>query len=165
MAEKVEVLEIDETKDMYLEQIRELKEKMDSEMISKEEYNKLQLQHKKLMDDYVNRRPVVKAEPKQVRSTKEVAQELSKIKDGNISNRSYVEKTLEYRASHISEFGTDPFTDFGSEGPQKPTDDTNLIADTLKQLLDENQSPVDFRLKLHSVMQDDPQLLSKLRKR
>lgn len=153
------------TEDMYLEQINELKAKMDNDMISKEEHMKLKAQHKKLMDDFVNRRPVVKKEENVVRPTKEVAQEIVKIKNADISNREYIAKTMEYRKSHIHEFGTDPFTDFGSDGPSKPTEETNMVANVLQTLLDENPSPVDFRIKLNSVLQDDPQLLAKLRKR
>ena len=153
------------TEEMYLQQIADLKTKMDNETVSKEEYEKLARQHKKLMDDYVNRRPVPQVQVKPIRKTKEVASELAKIKNGDITNREYVAKTLEYRDAHIREFGTDPFSDFKQEGPGKPTDDTNEVATTLQTLLDENQSPVDFRIKLNSVLQDDPQLTAKLRNR
>jgi hypothetical protein len=151
------------TEDMYLEQINELKRKMDDEMISKEEYMKLKAQHKKLMDDFVNRRPVPKVEEKTIRPTKEIAKEFASIKDGNITNREYVKKTLEYREAHINEFGTDPFSDFGTNGPSESNDDTNEVAKTLQTLLDENPTPVGFRIKLNDILQDDPQLLAKLR--
>jgi hypothetical protein len=153
------------TEEMYLEQINELKTKMENEMISKEDYKKLQAQHKKLMDDYVNRRPVPQVQVKPIRKTKEVASELAKIKNGDITNREYVQKTLEYRNAHIHEFGTDPFTDFSQKGPGTATDDTNEVATTLQTLLDENQSPVDFRIKLNSILEDDQQLMAKMRKR
>ena len=152
------------TEEMYLEQINDLKAKMDT-MVDPAEYKKLQAQHKKLMDDFVNRRPAPKVQEVKVRPAKEVAQELSKVKNGDITNRDYVAKTLEYREAHIHEFGTDPFTDFGSNGPNQPTEETKSVAQTLKTLLDENPSPVDFRIKLNSVLQDDAQLLAKLRKR
>ena len=155
----------DQQEQIYLDQIADLKKQMDENMISREEYDKLLKDHKKLLTDYVNRRPVIKEEEKKKRSAKEVAQELAKIKEGNITNRDYIAKSLEYREAHISEFGTDPFTDFGQNGPQKPTEDTNFVASTLKTLLDENPSPVDFRIKLNSVLQDDPQFMAKLRKR
>ena len=152
------------TEEMYLEQINELKTKMDT-MVDPAEYKKLQTQHKKLMDDFVNRRPPIVKKEVVIRPTKEVAQELSKIKNGDITNRDYIAKTLEYREAHIHEFGTDPFTDFGTNGPNQPTEETKTVASTLKTLLDENPSPVDFRIKLNSVLQDDAQLLAKLRKR
>lgn len=164
-AEEDEQQQDQTTEDMYLEQIQELKDKMDNDMISKEEYLKLKAQHKKLMDDFVNRRPVVKKEEKTIRPAKDVASEISKIKNADITNREYISKALEYREAHIKEYGTDPFTDFGQNGPNKPTEETNMVATTLQTLLDENPSPVDFRIKLNSILQDDPQLLAKLRKR
>jgi hypothetical protein len=152
------------TEQIYLDQIEELKKKMDS-MVDPVEYKKLKDQHAKLLNDYVNRRPAPIQEPTVVRSVKEIAKELAKVKDANITNRDYVLKSLEYRDAHIREYGTDPFSDFGQKGPGKSTDDTQEVANTLKQLLDENTSPVDFRIKLNSVLQDDPQLTAKLRSR
>jgi hypothetical protein len=152
------------TEELQLQTIDELKTKMDT-MVDPEEYKKLQGQYKKLMDDYVNRRPAPKVETKVLRSTKEIAKEIAHIKSGDITNRDYVEKTLEYREAHLHEFGTDPFADFSSNGAGKPTDDTVEVANTLKTLLDENPSPVDFRIKLNSVLQDDSQLIAKLRRR
>ena len=157
--------EQDEQEQVYLDQIEALKKQMDEGMIDKAVYDKLLKDHKKLLDDYVNRRPAPKQEVIQTRKASEVAKELIKVKNRDISNRDYIAKTLEYREAHLKEFGTDPFTDFGQNGPQKPTDDTNMVASTLKTLLDENPSPVDFRIKLNSVLQDDPQLMAKLRKR
>lgn len=150
---------------IYLDQIADLKKQMDENMISKEDYDKLLKEHKKLLNDYVNRRPAPQVEVKETRKASEVAKELIKIKNRDITNREYIAKTLEYRDAHIKEYGTDPFTDFGQNGPNKPTDDTNMVASTLKALLEENPSPVDFRIKLNSVLQDDPQLMAKLRKR
>jgi hypothetical protein len=153
-----------ETDQMYLDQIAELKTKMES-MIDPEEYKKLQAQHKKLLDDYVNRRPAPKEETRTQRSTKEIAIELAKVKNGDITNRDYIAKALEYRNAHMHEFGTDPFSDFGSVGPSNANEDTTSVAKVLQTLLDENPSPVDFRIKLNSVLEDDPQLKAKLRNR
>jgi hypothetical protein len=155
----------DEQEQVYLDQIADLKKQMDEGMIPKDKYEKLLAEHKKLLNDYVNRRPAPQVQQTQTRSAKEVAKELIKIKNRDITNRDYIAKALEYREAHLKEFGTDPFTDFGQNGPQKPTEDTNMVASTLKTLLEENPSPVDFRIKLNSVLQDDPQLMAKLRKR
>lgn len=150
--------------ELQLEQIENLKTQMDN-MVDPAKYAELQKQYKKLLDDYVNRRPAPQVEVKETRKASEVAKELIQVKNRDITNRDYIAKTLEYREAHIKEYGTDPFTDFGQNGPQKPTEDTNFVASTLKTLLDENPSPVDFRIKLNSVLQDDPQLMAKLRKR
>lgn len=148
---------------MQLEKIAEMEEKM-SKMVDPVEFEKLKNAHKKLLDDYINRRQPPKQEEPQTRPAKDIATELAKIKSGDISNRAYIEKALEYRKAHIKEFGTDPFTDFGQHGPQKATDETNQVATVLEKLLEENPNPVDFRIKLNSVLKDDPQLMAKLRK-
>jgi len=150
--------------ELQLQQIEEMKLKMES-MVDPEEFKKLQLQYKKLLDDYVNKRPVPKTEQPTIRPTKEIAKEFQSIQNGDITNRDYVAKALEYRKAHINEFGKDPFSDFGQQGSGVSTEDTNEVATVLQTLLDENPSPVDFRIKLNSVLKDDPQLVAKLRKR
>lgn len=150
--------------ELQLQQIEDMKQKMEA-MVDPEEFKKLQEQYKKLLNDYVNKRPVPKATEPTIRPTKEIAKEFQTIRNGDISNRDYISKALEYRKSYIAEFGLDPFTDFGQHGPQSPNSDTEQVAEALQKLLDENQSPVDFRIKLNSVLQDDPQLANKLRKR
>lgn len=144
--------------------IIELKEKLD-QAIDPKEHAKLKADYKKAMDDFVNRRPAPVKKEIKLRPAKEIAKELASIQGGGITNRDYVAKSLEYRKSHIKEFGTDPFSDFGQNGPGMETDDTREVASVLQTLLDENESPVDFRIKLNSVLADDLTLISKLRKR
>jgi hypothetical protein len=153
-----------EQEDIKQKAIDDLKEKLDK-AVDPAEHAKLKADYKKLMDDYVNRRPAPKKEEIKSRPVAEIAKELSKIESGDITNREYVAKSLEYRNAHIKEYGTDPFTNFGQEGAGSSTKDTIDVADTLQKLLDENQSPVDFRIKLNSVLKDDQTLISKLRKR
>jgi len=151
--------------DIKQKAIDDLKAKLD-QSVDPTEHAKLKADYKKLMDDYVNRRPAPKKdEEKKLRPALEIAKELSAIQSGDITNRDYVEKSLEYRNSHINEFGTDPFVDFASDGPGQANDDTNEVANTLQKLLDENKSPVDFRIKLNSILKDDRTLVSKLNKR
>lgn len=155
--------EEESTEDLYLKQIEDLKKKMDM-MVDPEEYKKLQAQHKKLLDDYVNRRPVQQQEVK-LRPAVEIAKELASIKNGDISNREYVKKALEYRDSFLAATGKDPFTDFTKNGPSAPTEDSKLVAETLKKLVEENESPIDFRIRLNAVLEDDPALASRIRRR
>lgn len=150
--------------ELQLEQIESLKTQMNN-MVDPAKFTELQKQYKKLLDDYVNKRPAPTNQAPATRPAKELAKEFQSIKDGDISNRDYIAKALEYRKAYINEFGTDPFTDFGSHGSGQPTADTEEVAEKLQRLLDENESPVDFRIKMNSILQDDPQLLSKLRKR
>lgn len=158
-----------ETKELTVEElqmktIEEMKIKMD-EMIDPVEFKKLQGEYKKLMDDYVNKRAPIVKPVETLRPTRDVAKEIANIQSGDITNREYIKKALEYRKSHIQEFGTDPFTNFGQNGPSEPNSDSEEVASKLQTLLDENPSPVDFRIKLNSVLKDDAQLISKLRKR
>jgi hypothetical protein len=158
-----------ENKDLTVEQIQlktieDLKTKMDG-MVDPVEFKKLQDQYKTLMDDYVNKRPVPEKKTETLRPTKEIAKELASIKSGDISNRDYIKTALEYRKSHIFEFGTDPFSDFGQHGPGEANAETEEVASKLQTLLDENESPVDFRIKLNSVLKDDQQLISILNKK
>ena len=163
--EDAKKLELEKTtKDLQLKKIEEMKLKM-SKMVDPVEFQKLKDEYSTLLDEYVNKRePIVPIE-KKLRPAQEIAKELANIKDGNISNRDYIAKTLEYRTSHMKEFGTDPFSDFGSTGSGQATADTKEVVQVLERLLKENASPVDFRIKLNSVLKDDPQLMSKLRKR
>lgn len=154
-----------ETDQMYLEQIEALKLKMENEMVDKEEFEKLQAQHKKLLDEYINKRPVETVKPEVLRSAAEIAKELTNIKNGNMTNRDYVKTSLEYREAHIRETGLDPWADFGPKGPGKPNEETEEVANAFKAILEENEDPVSFRIKMNSVLEDDNVLLSKIRNR
>ena len=146
---------------IQLEKIAEMKEKMDN-MVDPEKFKKLEADYKKLLDDFTNRRPTPKKEEPNFRPTKEVAEELKTIKDGDITNRDYIEKALEYRESHIAEFGKDPFTNFGINGSEESTATTNKVAGTLKQLLKDNPTPTGFRIALNETLRDDPNVLKML---
>lgn len=156
MAEKT----IEET---LKEQIDQLSEQL-STMVNPEEYSKLKLEYDKLLADYVSKRSAKQPEPTQTRSAKEIANDIRKAHDGNMTNRDYIKLSLEYREAHLKEFGTDPFTDFGTNGPGKSSDDSLEVAEALQTMLDENESPVDFRIKMNQALDDDPQLLMKLKK-
>jgi hypothetical protein len=150
--------------EIQLATIDEMKKKMDS-MVDPEEHKKLQAEYKKMMTDYVNKRPAPTKKEVVLRPTKDIAKELVNIESGDVSNREYIAKTLEYRNAHIHEFGTDPFADGGEDGAGESTPDSIEVAKVLAQLVDENQSPVDFRIKLNSVLKDDSKLVSALNKR
>lgn len=143
-----------------LEAIEELKTQMDT-MVDPDEFKKLQEEYDKLLKDYVNKRPVKeKKAPEVIRPAKEIAQEISKIENGNISNREYIAKALEYRKAFMNESGIDPFSDNG-----EITEDSKEVAGKLQKLLDENESASDFRMRMNTVLKDDPQLLRTLNKR
>ena len=152
---------MEETKDeqvqMYLDQIAELKTKMETGMVSKEEYDKLMADHKKLLDDYVNKRT-----PKKIEVVSKSAKELADtfLTNKPMTNKEYVDNALKYRDAMIKEHGVDPFADKDAS-----PEEVKQVADTLRTLVDESDGDVDFRIKLNATMQDDPMLLSKLRQK
>jgi len=144
---------------MYLEQIEALKMQMES-MVPGPEHDKLKAEHKKLLEDYVNRRPqVVKAEVIEPRSAKELSEHLSQ--KSNLTNRDYWEKTLAYRDAFIKEFGRDPFNN--PTGDQSDALAAVEVADTIRELLNEYEEPTEFRIKMNTILKDDPAVLAKVR--
>lgn len=155
---------IETTDSIHLEKLAELKEKMDSEMVSKTEYDKLQKEHSKLLDEYINRRPAPQKQEVKLRRAGDIANDLRNV-DSSVSNRDYIELSLEYRDAFLRETGKDPFTDFTMSGPSAPNEDSVEVATVLRTLLDENKNPVHFRNSLNSVLEDDSILMAKLRNR
>ena len=147
-----------------LKAIEDLKAKLDK-AVDPIEHAKLKADYKALMTEYTNRRPAQKVEEVKLRPVIEIAKELQNIESGDISNREYIVKSLEYREAHLKEFGTDPWTNFSSEGAEEATADTKEVAKVLQDLVNENESAVDFRIKLNSVLKDDPKLIQALNKK
>lgn len=154
-----QTLEIEKTPEM--EEIERLMAQLD-ERVDAKKYQELEKKYKKLLSDYTSRRPAPKKEEPQLRKTSEIAHEFASIEHGSVSNREYIQKALEYRKSHIAEFGTDPFTDFGAGGPGAPTDKTKRVADGLQFLLDTYKTDSLFNAQLQEYMKDDLGLLRKL---
>lgn len=150
--------------ELQLDQIEQLKQKMEK-MVDPTEHAKLKEQYERLLNDYVNKRPAPQAEKPVIRPVKEVAKALASVRDGDISNRDYIKLALEYREAYMAQFGTDPFTDFGAHGSGEPTADSEEVAEKLKKLLDDNETPVGFRIAMNESLRDDPQLAAMINKR
>jgi len=150
--------------ELQLEQIEQLKQKMEK-MIEPEEFKKLKGQYDTLLNDYVNKRPAPEPKPQTSRPVKEIAKEIIGIKDGDISNRDYIVKVLEYRTAYMEQYGTDPFTDFGAHGSGEATNDSEEVALKLQKLIDNNETPVAFRIAMNDMLKDDPQLVALLAKK
>ena len=146
---------------IYLDQIKDLKEKLENEMISKEEYDKLLLDHKKLLSDYVNKRPPIVKDEKDKKTAKELSQYF--IKENDMTNREYWKNALEYRDAYMAEYKRDPFDNPNSNNadPEKAAG----VAATIRELLNQYPDDTEFRIKLNSVMKDDPMVLARIRKR
>jgi hypothetical protein len=155
--------EITETEEMKT--IKELMEKVD-QMVDPEQFAELEKKYKTLLNDYVNRRPAPKKpEKKPMRPVADIAREIANIGDGDMTNRAYIEKSLEYRNAYMHEFGKDPWTDFSQSGSDKATEQTKKVAQVFQQLLEDYPSPEDFRIKLHGMLRDDPAVVAILRDR
>lgn len=159
-----------ETNEIYLEQIEALKNRIDNEMVDKNELIELKRQHKALLDDYVNRRPVVEVKETKGRPAKDIAADILKAKSGNMSNKDYVALALEYREAFISELGQDPFSNsivtnkgvqFEKVGENK---DAEEVAMGLEYLIGESEDPVSFNIRANNIFQDDNALINKIRK-
>ena len=152
---------VEETPNAELETINQLiadKEALEAKL--KEETKKKE----QYLNEVVNRRPfqVTEEKQKEHRPAIEIAKELSNIRSGDVTNREFIAKSVEYRDAFMHETGRDPWTDMTTQGPGEETPQTKKVADTFKKLLKENSSPEDFRLRLNSIMKDDPKLISKL---
>lgn len=146
---------VDPLETQYLEQIAELKLKMES-MVEGEEYNRVLAEHKKLTDDYINRRAPKTKEEFKLEAAEKYA---IKLKDNKFkNNREFIETSLNYREAFMKETGKDPWSDEGVA-----TEDTKEVANHLKTLLDENESASEFNFRLEQSLADDPTLLKTLR--
>lgn len=160
MSEEVEVVE----KTPEMEQIEALMEKVDV-MVDPDQYAELETKYKKLLKDYTERRPAPKKkETKVLRPVAEYAEELSRIGNDdasepmNVTNRNYIQLSVDYRDAYIKETGNDPWTDDASA----PTEQTKKIATVYKQLLKDFESPIEFSRQLTDLMTDDKKLLRAL---
>ena len=137
-----------------LEAIEELKAKLDAS-VSKEEYDKVLQENKALLNDYVNKRPAPNKDATLL-PAKEYAHKLKEM--STMTNRQFIETSVNYRDAMLRELGRDPWSDDGEPNPE-----TVKVAETFKALLIENPDDFTFRTKLHNVMRDDANLIARLR--
>lgn len=143
----------------YIEQINELKTKMET-MVAGEEYNKVLVEHKRLTQEYVTKRPASEPEVIVYREPQVILRDLNKREQ---SNRDYVKTALEYRNSVMSATGADVFTDVGNKGPGPSTPDSIEVAEAFEKMLEESNSPAEFNYRLEQTLKDDANLVSMLR--
>jgi len=147
-----------------MEQIEALMAKLDVS-VEPEKYNELETKYKKLLKDYTERRPAPIVKPKDdLRPVAEYAAELSRIGNDDasepidVTNRAYVQLSVNYRDAYLKETGKDPWTDDTGE----PTPQTEKIAKVYKGLLKDFESPIRFSRELNDLMRDDNKLLQAL---
>lgn len=142
----------------YLEQIDELKKQMDT-MVKGEEYERVLAEHKKLTDEFINRRPVPDKQEVTLEPAGHYAKQL--IDNKFKSNKEYIETSLNYRDAYMKETGLDPWGDGGAS-----TEDTKEVANHLRAILEENPDNLsEFNFRLDQSLVDDSTLVTKLRNR
>ena len=138
---------------IQMQKIEELKQQI-ATMVDPVKHAELTKQYETLLNEYVNKRQA----PQQTivtKNAKEIANEF--LKNKKMTNREYVSKALEYREAVILETGKDPFMDKDADPLE-----VEKTVDTLKNVLDNTDSDVDFRILLNNVLVDDPQLVAKI---
>ena len=158
------VLEERTIDEIQADRIKELEQQV-NEAADPQELAKAKKAYNDLLKQHIDRRPVPEAKKEVLRPASEIVFELRQVKDGDMTNRKFWAKSLEYRKSYMSETGKDPWTDFSNTGSDQKTKQTEKVATAIEQLLEENTSDVDFRIKLNSIMKDDQNVLAVLAER
>ena len=154
-----ETKKVSEPEQMVLDQLASLKAKMDV-MVDPDKYKELEAQHKKLLDEYVNKRPAPITEKPHV-TTKEDVDNLSRqlarcSKD--VTNREYIELALKHRQAVLDVYDKDPF---GMNGQKSA--EAEQAASFYKQVLEESSTPIQFRMLMEQYVKDDPVVIQKIR--
>jgi hypothetical protein len=158
--EKETMEEPDVVEKNYLEQIAALKEQMEK-MVAGEEYDKLVAEHKKLTDDYINKRDPIPAVPDDLKPASHYAEILAKNK--KTSNLDFVKTSLAYREAYMREYGRDPWANELAEGGTT-VEDSAQVAEHLTALVNEfGDNPAEFNFRFEQSLVDDPLLVAKLR--
>lgn len=143
---------------VYLEQIEELKNKMDS-MVDPEKYKALEEERDKLLKEYINKRPAPKAKPTPTYSKEDadnLAIKLAQAKD--TTSMDYIKLSLEHREAMLAVYDKDVY---GLNGEKSP--ETAQAAEFYKRLLEDSKSPAQFRMMLEEYLRDDPVVAQKVR--
>lgn len=139
----------------YLEQIEALKIQMES-MVPGEEYNKVLAEHKKLTEDYINKRTPQEKPIVEVRKAADIIKDLRKENNKKVD---HVKLSLEYRDAFIREQGKDPWV-----GGSITENDAKQVAEHYKGLLEAyGDDPAEFTYRFDQTLQDDPQVVNALR--
>ena len=133
--ENVNVVVEDNTND-YIEQIKKLKESS----VSKDDYNKLKADNKKLIDALASGTQIEsKVEPKidAVDKINELRKKLFS-KGSNLNNLEYCDTALQLRDALIENGERDPFLPFGHEviATESDYESANRVATVMKECID-----------------------------
>jgi len=150
-------IKLNGTDQNYLDQIEVLKKKMES-MVEGDEYNKVLAEHKKLTNDYINKRQPVKPAETPKLSAKELTRELSRR---DLTKVEHIKLSLDYRDAVKSETGKDVWVGAGIT-----EQDALKVEEHYKALLEEyGDNPNEFTYRFDQSLVDDPDVMMALRAR
>ena len=133
--ENVNVVVEDNTND-YIDQIKKLKENS----VSKDDYNKLKEDNKRLIDALANgtQMDVVESKVSAVDKINECRKKLFSKGNNNLSNLEYCKTALQLRDALIENGERDPFLPFGHEVVATDSDyeSANRVATVMKECID-----------------------------
>lgn len=147
-----------EDNNVYLQQIEELKKKMDK-MVDPDKYNQLEQERNKLLNDYINKRPAPKDDIKKGYTKEDVdkfGRELADAKE--LTNKEYIELSLKHRQAMLDVYNKDPY---GLNGEKSA--DAQKAAEFYEVLLNDSSSDTQFRMKFEEYTTDDPMVIQKIR--
>ena len=105
----------------------------------------------------INNRPAPKV--KELDDPEVYAKRLQAVSSNkSMTNREYLENSVNFRKATINKYGVDPWSDKGVA-----TEDTEEVAQAIETPLNEYEHDDEFNFRLNSVLKDDPNLLRKLR--
>lgn len=141
----------------YLEEIEVLKKRMET-MVGGDEYNKVLAEHKRLTQDYINKRQPEEEKKVPVFSSKQLSGELLKR---DLTKVEHVKLSLDYRDAVIRESGKDPWVGAGIT-----EQDAAQVEGHFKALLEEyGDNPNEFTYRFDQSLIDDPEMMMAIKAR
>ena len=133
--ENVNVVVEDNTND-YIEQIKKLKESS----VSRDDYDKLKADNKKLIDALANGTPINDKVESKVSAVEKINNLRTKLfsKESNLDNLEYCKTAVELRDALIENGNRDPFLPFGHDVVATDSDyeSANRVATIMKECID-----------------------------
>ena len=134
--ENENVVTVEDNTNDYIDQIKKLKENS----VSKEDYDKLRLDNKRLIDALANGTQIEDAVGSKVSAVEKINECRKKLfsKENNLSNLEYCDTALKLRDALIENGERDPFLPFGHEVVATDSDyeSANRVATVMKECID-----------------------------
>ena len=134
--ENVNVVTVEDNTNDYIEQIKKLKESS----VSKDDYNKLKADNKKLIDALANGTQVEGVVEPKVSAVENINELRKKLfgKGNNLNNLEYCKTAVELRDALIENGERDPFLPFGHDvvATESDYESANRVANIMKECID-----------------------------